>query len=111
MIDKTDSEWYHFLEKCRKISHEPLSFASETEVEKAIAAGITQLPKTKKDKKHRWEKDTHSIQRHRRNAAKAQKWADLIGVKIKTTADPTLQLYTQPDSTQMSKWLVLPAIY
>lgn len=111
VIDKTDSEWYHFLEKCRKISHEPLSFASETEVEKAIAAGITQLPKTKKDKKHRWEKDTHSIQRHRRNAAKAQKWADLIGVKIKTTADPTLQLYTQPDSTQMSKWLVLPAIY
>ena len=111
VIDKTDSEWYHFLEKCRKISHEPLSFASETEVEKAIAAGITQLPKTKKDKKHRWEKDTHSIQRHRRNAAKVQKWADLIGVKIKTTADPTLQLYTQPDSTQMSKWLVLPAIY
>ena len=111
VIDKTDSEWYHFLEKCRKISHEPLSFASETEVEKAIAAGITQLPKTKKDKKHRWEKDTHSIQRHRRNAAKAQKWADLIGVKIKTTADPTLQLYTLPDSTQMSKWLVLPAIY
>lgn len=111
VIDKTDSEWYHFLEKCRKISHEPLSFASETEVEKAIAAGITQLPKIKKDKKHRWEKDTHSIQRHRRNAAKAQKWADLIGVKIKTTADPTLQLYTQPDSTQMSKWLVLPAIY
>ena len=111
VIDKTDSEWYHFLEKCRKISHEPLSFASETEVEKAIAAGITQLPKTKKDKKYRWEKDTHSIQRHRRNAAKAQKWADLIGVKIKTTADPTLQLYTQPDSTQMSKWLVLPAIY
>lgn len=111
VIDKTDSEWYHFLEKCRKISHEPLSFASETEVEKAIAAGIIQLPKTKKDKKHRWEKDTHSIQRHRRNAAKAQKWADLIGVKIKTTADPTLQLYTQPDSTQMSKWLVLPAIY
>lgn len=111
VIDKTDSEWYHFLEKCRKISHEPLSFASETEVEKAIAAGITQLPKTKKDKKHHWEKDTHSIQRHRRNAAKAQKWADLIGVKIKTTADPTLQLYTQPDSTQMSKWLVLPAIY
>ena len=111
VIDKTDSEWYHFLDNCRKISHEPLSFASETEVEKAIAAGITQLPKTKKDKKHRWEKDTHSIQRHRRNAAKAQKWADLIGVKIKTTADPTLQLYTQPDSTQMSKWLVLPAIY
>lgn len=111
VIDKTDSEWYHFLEKCRKISHEPLSFASETEVEKAIAAGITQLPKTKKDKKHRWEKDTHSIQRHRRNAAKAQKWADLIGMNIKTTADPTLQLYTQPDSTQMSKWLVLPAIY
>ena len=36
IVDKTDEEWYKFLEKCRKLSHEPLSFASQEEINKAI---------------------------------------------------------------------------
>lgn len=107
ITDKTDNEWYQFLEKCRKMSNEPLCFASETEVEQAIKENITRLPKIKKNKQHRWEKNTQSIQRRRKNAKKAQKWADLIGVQIKTTDDPTLQLYTTPEKNNQPKWLVI----
>lgn len=69
--------------------------------------GFTQEPKIKKDKQRRWEKDTHSIQRHRRTAKKAQKWADLIGVQIKTTEDPTLLLYTKEDKNNQPRWIVI----
>ena len=89
------------------MSNEPLCFASETEIEQAIKENITQLPKIKKNKQHRWEKNTQSIQRRRKNAKKAQKWADLIGVQIKTTDDPTLQLYTTPEKNNQPKWLVI----
>ena len=61
----------------------------------------------RKNKQHRWEKNTQSIQRRRKNAKKAQKWADLIGVQIKTTDDPTLQLYTTPEKNNQPKWLVI----
>ncbi len=107
VIDKTNQEWNEFLEKCRKTSHQPLSFATELEIQQAIDARITQQPKIKTKKQYNWEKDVQSIQRHRRNAKKAQKWADLIGVKIKTTDDPTLQLYTQPEKNNQPKWLVV----
>lgn len=107
IVDKTDEEWDHFLEKCRRQSHEPLVFASDTEVQIAMNEGVIQQPKLKNKKQRRWEKDTHSIQRHRRTAKKAQKWADLIGVKIKTTDDPTLQLYSPTNNTDKTRWLVI----
>ena len=107
VMDKTDSEWNQFLEKCRRQSHEALEFASEQERQLAIEQGFTQEPKIKKDKQRRWEKDTHSIQRHRRTAKKAQKWADLIGVQIKTTEDPTLLLYTKEDKNNQPRWIVI----
>jgi hypothetical protein len=107
VVDKTDSEWNRFLEKCRRQSHEPLVFASEEEVQWAIANAITQEPVIKKAKQRRWEKDTRSIQRRRRSAQKAQKWADLIGVQIKTTDDPTLQLYSPDNQTNQPRWLVI----
>jgi hypothetical protein len=69
--------------------------------------GITQEPKLKKAKQRHWEKDTRSIQRHRRTAQKSQKWADLIGVRIKTTDDPTLQLYSPEKQTNRPRWLVI----
>ena len=49
----------------------------------------------------------HSIQRHRRAASKAQKWADLIGVEIKTTDDPILQVYNNQDKKASPRWLVV----
>ena len=107
IVDKTDEEWYKFLEKCRKLSHEPLSFASQEEINKAIEAEITHLPNIKQGKKRHWEKDIQSIQKHRKNAKKAQKWADLIGVKIKTTEDPTLQIYNTPEKDNQPRWFVV----
>jgi formylglycine-generating enzyme required for sulfatase activity len=107
VVDKTDREWNEFLEKSRRMSYEPLVFGSEEEVKQAIEANITQEPSIKKTKKRRWEKDTHSIQRHRRTAKKAQKWADLIGVQIKTTDDPTLMQYSKKEKNNQPRWLVI----
>lgn len=107
IVDKTDSEWDQFLEKLRRQSHEALLFASPEEVARAIELGITQEPKLKKAKQRRWEKDTRSIQRHRRTAQKSQKWADLIGVQIKTTDDPVLRLYSPEQHADKPRWLVI----
>lgn len=107
VVDKTDSEWDQFLEACRRQTHEALEFASKEELQSAMELGFTQEPKIKKAKQRRWEKDTHSIQRHRRTAKKAQKWADLIGVQIKTTEDPTLLLYTKEDKNNQPRWIVV----
>lgn len=107
VVDKTDSEWDQFLEACRRQTHEALEFASKEELQSAMELGFTQDPKIKKAKQRRWEKDTHSIQRHRRTAKKAQKWADLIDVQIKTTEDPTLLLYTKEDKNNQPRWIVV----
>ena len=107
IVDKTEEEWNIFLEKCRKMSHEPIRFATNIEIETAIEAGITQQPKFKAKKQRYWEKDVQSIQRHRRNAKKAQKWADLIGVQIKITDDPTLLQYSTQQNNNQPKWLVI----
>ena len=107
VVDKTDGEWNEFLERCRKWSGEGIDFATEDEVNQAVMMGLTSQPLLKAKKQKRWEKDTRSIQRHRRTASKAQKWADLVGVKLKTTEDPTLQLYTNQAKNPSPRWLVL----
>ena len=107
IVDKTEEEWNIFLEKCRKVSREPLSFATNIEIETAIESKITQQPKLKAKKQRHWEKDVQSVQRHRRNAKKAQKWADLIGVQIKTTDDPTLLQYSTQQKNNQPRWLVI----
>lgn len=107
VIDKTDDDWNCFIEKCRKHSRAPLFFATTDEVNHAARIGITHIPEMKKNKQHRWKKNTRSIQRHRRMAQKTQKWADLIGVEIKTTDDPTLQLYNNQDQMDRPRWFVL----
>ena len=110
VVDKSDSEWNEFLERCRKISNVAVVFATEDEVNQAIAMDITQMPKIKSKKQYRWEKDVRSIQRHRKTVSKAQKWADLIGVEIKTTDDPILQVYNNQDKRASPRWLVLRCI-
>ena len=107
VVDKSDSEWNEFLERCRKISHVAVVFATEDEVNQAIAMDITQMPKIKSKKQYRWEKDVRSIQRHRKTVSRAQKWADLIGVEIKTTDDPILQVYNNQDKKKTPRWLVV----
>ncbi len=57
-------------------------------------------------KKKRWEKDTQSIKRRRKTNQKAQKWADLVGVTLKTIEDLTLELYTKEEKiTNLGGWL------
>lgn len=107
VVDKTDGEWNVFLEECRKLSGEPVAFATEEEVNQAVANGVTYIPKLKMEKKKRWEKDTRSIQRHRKTVSKAQKWADLVGAKIRTVDDPILQLYNNQMKNQQPRWLVV----
>ena len=107
IVDKSEAEWNEFLEQCRKISHAAVVFATEDEVNQAIAMEITQVPDIKRKKQHHWEKDVRSIQRHRKTASKAQKWADLIGLEIKTTDDPILQVYNNQDKKAVPRWLVI----
>ena len=107
VVDKTNNEWNEFLERCRRMSGNEICFAKEVEVNQAIMMGVTQEPKLNAKRQKRWEKDTQSIQRHRRRAEKAQKWADLVGVKIKTIDDPTLQIYTNQDKDPNPRWLVI----
>lgn len=107
VVDKTDGEWNVFLEECRKLSGEPVAFATEEEVNQAVENGVTYIPKLKIEKKKRWEKDTRSIQRHRKTVSKAQKWADLVGAKIRTVDDPILQLYNNQTKNQQPRWLVV----
>ena len=107
VVDKTDGEWNVFLEECRKLSGEPVAFATEEEVNQAVANGVTYIPKLKIEKKKRWEQDTRSIQRHRKTVSKAQKWVDLVGAKIRTVDDPILQLYNNQMKNQQPRWLVV----
>ena len=107
VVDKTNNEWNEFLERCRRMSGNEVCFAKEAEVNQAIMMGVTQEPKLNAKRQKRWEKDTRSIQRHRRRGEKAQKWADLVGVKIKTIDDPTLQIYTNQDKDPNPRWLVI----
>ena len=107
VVDKMDSEWNQFLEKLRCQSNEPLVFASSEEMQLAIEAGTTQELMIRKAKQCRWEKDTRSIQRRRRTVKNAQKWADLIGVQIKTTDDPILRLYFPEQHADKPRWLVI----
>ena len=107
VIGKTTDEWNHWLERCRKISYQPVDFASEAEVTTAIAQGVTYEPKVPKQKKRHWERNTRSIQRHRKTTKKAQKWADLIGVTLKEAEDPTLLQYNKEDKNNQPRWIVI----
>lgn len=107
VIGKTTDEWNHWLERCRKISYQPVDFASESEVATAIAQGVTYEPKVPKQEKRHWERNTRSIQRHRKTTKKAQKWADLIGVTLKEAEDPTLLQYNKEDKNNQPRWIVI----
>lgn len=107
VIGKTTDEWNHWLERCRKISYQPVDFASESEVATAIAEGVTYEPALKQEKKKYWQRNTRSIQRHRKTTKKAQKWADLIGVTLKEAEDPTLLQYNKEDKNNQPRWIVI----
>lgn len=107
VIGKTTDEWNQWLERCRKICNQPIDFASATEVATAIEQGVTYEPSVKQQKKKYWQRNTRSIQRHRKTTKNAQKWADLIGVKLKETDDPTLLIYTDNANKSHPRWIVI----
>jgi hypothetical protein len=73
----------------------------------AIAQGVTYEPALKQEKKKYWQRNTRSIQRHRKTTKKAQKWADLIGVTLKEAEDPTLLQYNKEDKNNQPRWIVI----
>lgn len=107
VIGKTTDEWNQWLERCRKICNQPIDFASATEVATAIEQGVTYEPSVKQQKQKYWQRNTRSIQRHRKTTKNAQKWADLIGVKLKETDDPTLLIYTDNANKSHPRWIVI----
>ena len=84
-----------FWEKNRdRIWQEGACEATTAEVDTAIQRGLI-LPSTVK-KKH-WEKDTRSIQQHRRNTQRASAFTEMLGFRLKQVDDPVLQQYqTEP---------------
>lgn len=100
------SEWDVFLEQCRKESKEPLFFASDQEIEQAISLNVIS-PRDKKHKSKKWEKDTQSIQRRRRNVKHASKWAELIGISLTTPEDPTLLQFSEKQKNSTPKRLII----
>ncbi|MCR5050246.1 MAG: formylglycine-generating enzyme family protein [Paludibacteraceae bacterium] len=84
-----------FWEKNRdRLWQEGACEATEAEVDTAIQRGlfITQQRKQK-----HWERDTHSIQQHRKMTKRASPWTDLLGIRVQETEDPVLKQYaTEP---------------
>lgn len=107
VVEKESKEWDILLEKIRKQTQQPIAFATQAEVDKAIDMGIVDKFTVEGKKKKRWEKDTQSIKRRRKTNQKAQKWADLVGVTLKTIEDPTLELYTKEEKNNQPRWLVI----
>ena len=60
VIGKAGEEWDQWIEKCRKISHQPVDFASESEVATAIAQGVTYEPALKQEKRNTG-RETHAV--------------------------------------------------
>ena len=107
VIGKTQPQWQRMLEQCRQKSKTPLEWATEQEVTQAIKAGVIAEPTTPTHKVRRWEKDIQSIQRRRRTISKAQKWADLIGMRLTQPDDPILEIYAHTQKNQQPQWLVV----
>ncbi|MGM9837343.1 MAG: formylglycine-generating enzyme family protein [Paludibacteraceae bacterium] len=101
----SQAQWEAFIEQCRKESKQALSFATEAEVEQAIALSVISPREVRKKK--RWEQNTQSIQRKRSRTRRAEKWADLIGVRVSIPEDPTLLQFTETKKNNTPKRLVI----
>lgn len=106
VTEKSNNEWNLFVEQCRRQSHQPIRLATQEEIDKAIHSGTIRPLSSKKKTKH-WEKNIRTIQQRRKTNKKAQKWADLIGVKVKDIEDPILKIYNEEDKNIQPKWLVV----
>lgn len=109
VIGKTPKEWASFLEMCRQKSMIPFDLATEEEVQYALTEKIIPEPKITQPRQRRWEKDVHSIQRHRRFIKKLQPWVELVSSKIQLEVpdDPILLTYNDSEKDDQPKWLVI----
>lgn len=107
VLDVMPGEWDTFLEQCRRESKQSLAFATEEEFAAACALDVITPRKQKARKPKRWEKDTQSIQRHRRNVRRANAWTEMLGIHIDEPEDPILQTYTDKRGNTQPMRLVI----
>ena len=80
-----------FLQRCARQSGASLAIATDEQVKEAERLEVVKPVKPKPRKQKSWEKDLASRQQHRKRVKNAQVFADLVGVKLKTTDDPVLK--------------------
>lgn len=102
----TRAERNRFLQRCARKSGTALAIATPEQIKEAEELGVISPIKNERKKKS-WEKDAASIQAHRKRVKRAQVFADLVGVKLKTTSDPVLRsLESGYDETQPLRLII-----
>lgn len=87
------SEQIAFAEVVQKQTGEPVAVATDEEVALAVRKGvITQLQITT-DKSRYYQKSLVDQQKHRQMVKNANKWAELVGVRLQEPDDPVLQVF------------------
>ena len=87
----TKAERNRFLQRCARQSGASLAIATDEQIKEAERLEVVKPIKPKARKPKSWEKDNASIQKHRKRVKNAQVFADLVGLKLRTTDDPVLK--------------------
>lgn len=87
------SEQMEFAERVCKHSGQPVGVASEDEIEAAKALKVLVEEAFVKDKSRYYQKSLADQQKHRKMVKNADKWAELIGVRLDAGEDPVLQSF------------------
>lgn len=85
------AERNRFLQRCARQSGESLAIATEEQIKQAEQLGVVKIIQPKKRKPKSWEKNEATVNAHRKRVKNAQVFADLIGVRLRTTEDPVLK--------------------
>lgn len=85
------AERNRFLQRCARQSGESLAIATEEQLKQAEQLGVVKIIQPKKRKPKSWEKNEATVNAHRKRVKNAQVFADLIGVRLRTTEDPVLK--------------------
>lgn len=102
----TQAERNRFLQRCARKSGAALAIATDEQINVARELQVISAVEDQRKRKS-WEKDNVSIQKHRKHVKRAQVFADLVGVKLKTTNDPVLRsLETGYDENQPLRLII-----
>lgn len=107
MTAMTQAERIDFVEKCRRATKESLAQATQSDINQAVMLNVIDTTSVSNKKQKRWEKDTQSVQKHRSNVKKAQKYAELIGVRLVAPDDPVLLSYKRDPADMLPLRLII----